>query len=181
MAELKISDDLIKAIKKALILDIYPIGSLYLSITTTNPGTYLGGTWQLCGSARYMIGYDPNNEWFNKPGSDKGTGSGPGSWNTNASGATTTGSTTLNINQIPSHNHSDGDYGYGKRVADWRVVTDSATDGFALTLSGSYGTKYPIGYLHNQGGNQGHTHSLNKHTHFHVSPYMVVCIWERIA
>jgi hypothetical protein len=35
---------------------IYPIGSVYISLTETNPGTYLKGTWEQFGQGRTLIG-----------------------------------------------------------------------------------------------------------------------------
>lgn len=44
---------------------IYPIGSVYISTTETNPGTYLKGTWEQFGQGRTLIGvgtgYDGTN------------------------------------------------------------------------------------------------------------------------
>lgn len=44
---------------------IYPIGSVYISLTETNPGNYLKGTWEQFGQGRTLIGegtgYDGSN------------------------------------------------------------------------------------------------------------------------
>ena len=42
----------IQEIAKAL----YPIGSIYMSTSSTNPGAYLGGTWAAWGSGRVPVG-----------------------------------------------------------------------------------------------------------------------------
>ena len=76
------------------ITSIYPVGSIYLSTTDTNPGTYLGGTWESYGQGRTLVG----------------AGEGTDTNGTRQSFlAETTGGEythTLGIAEMPSHNHS---------------------------------------------------------------------------
>lgn len=158
MASLHVASELVKAITNI----IYPVGSIYLSINTTNPSSYLGGTWEQVAKECYLLGYNGSNTWFDKPGQNKGSKNGPGNWNTN--------NHTLTINEIPSHNH----------------FTWSNTDGFAThcvnTAWGNYVVipKSSSGEVYNyqkpvsQGGGKGHNH-------FHVSPYYTVVVWRRTA
>lgn len=44
---------------------IYPIGSVYISLTETNPGTYLKGTWEQFGQGRTLIGEGTGNDGSN--------------------------------------------------------------------------------------------------------------------
>lgn len=44
---------------------IYPIGSVYISLTKTNPGTYLKGTWEQFGQGRTLIGEGTGNDGSN--------------------------------------------------------------------------------------------------------------------
>lgn len=46
-----------RAVTKAK-LAVYPVGSLYLSLNSTNPGTLFGGTWSLVGSGKCIQGAD---------------------------------------------------------------------------------------------------------------------------
>ena len=65
------------------ILDVYPVGSIYISYSHTSPATLFGGTWERI-SNRFLWGCD----------------------STGTIGATGGESTvTLTIDQIPSHNH----------------------------------------------------------------------------
>jgi hypothetical protein len=38
-------------------LDIYPVGSLYISTVNVNPAIYFGGTWVLYGSGMILMGF----------------------------------------------------------------------------------------------------------------------------
>lgn len=53
---------------------IYPIGSIYMSINSTNPGDLFGGTWSAWGTGRVPVGIDTGQAEFNtveKTGGDK--------------------------------------------------------------------------------------------------------------
>jgi microcystin-dependent protein len=68
---------------------IYPIGSIYLSVNSANPGTWLPGTtWVAWGSGKVPVGIDTGQTEFNsveKTGGEK--------------------THTLSLGELPSHNH----------------------------------------------------------------------------
>lgn len=56
--------DLISAVKGELLDATYPVGSIYMSVNKTDPGTLFGGTWQKLPAGRCLIGagsYTPTN------------------------------------------------------------------------------------------------------------------------
>lgn len=103
---------------------IYPIGSVYISLSETSPGTYLKGTWEQFGQGRTLIG----------------VGTGDDGTNTQEFGINTIGGEykhKLVIDEIPSHNHkyyspivqmvpptSSGDT-YGNYNKDYKIDSDS--------------------------------------------------------
>lgn len=90
MATLHIANELVKAIANIM----HPVGSIYISTSSTNPGNFLGGTWVAWGTGRFPIGIDPNNKtWF---ATSEKTG---GDWNHYHS----TGDHTLTIQEMPEH------------------------------------------------------------------------------
>lgn len=144
---------------------IYPVGSIYLSTSTTNPSTYFGGTWEQVAKESYLLGYSANNTWFDKPGQSKGSANGPGNWNTN--------NHTLTINEIPSHNHIK--YAFGS----WGASSYNRTRiGAGVYIGKDQGNPQfedqPSNTTSSTGGGQGHNH-------FHVSPYYIVVVWKRTA
>lgn len=188
MSTLHASQDLINLIKQINLDTNYPIGSIYLSFDKNSPGSRLGGTWQLCGSGRYLMCYDPNNAWFDKPGSDKGTASGPGNWRSE--------DTNLTIDQIPSHNHGQstlkGSFemrGYAGSDENPILSANGITSVRRVVWSGNHDVLQKVNMANKKTNyidiNASHTHSSNGggqgHNHFHVSPYMIVCVWERTA
>lgn len=83
-AELKKTTEKLQSIAK----DIYPVGSIYMSINPTNPSELFGGTWEAWGSGRVPVGVDTTQEEFEtvqKTGGEK--------------------THTLTINEMPAHNH----------------------------------------------------------------------------
>ena len=123
MPKLKIAQDL---------LDIlYPVGSVYMSTSSTNPSSLFGGQWtQITGRFLYCA-----NE-------SRTTG-----------GSNTTGSHVLTIDEIPSHNHNKAtkwgtaSYVYGYPDV-WQYTGEVKNTGVDLRTG-------------NTGGDQGHTHPQN--------------------
>lgn len=74
---------------------IYPVGSIYMSVNSTNPSTLFGGTWTRIANGRTLIGVDENNGNFN---SVKKTGGSFSHNHTNPS----TGSHILTLNEMPN-------------------------------------------------------------------------------
>lgn len=68
---------------------IYPIGSIYMSATNTNPSTFLGGTWEAWGQGRVPVGVDTNDTMFNTAGLTGGEKQ-----------------HTLSISEMPAHIHT---------------------------------------------------------------------------
>ena len=61
-------------INPKLLLDvIYPIGSIYINTTGTNPSTFLGGTWVNYGAGRVLVGQDTNDSDFDTIGETGGS------------------------------------------------------------------------------------------------------------
>lgn len=69
------------------ILSVYPIGSIYMSVSEVNPSTLFGGSWQRI-TGRFLLGAVDNNNTY-----------GPGK---------TGGEEThiLTIDEMPAHNHT---------------------------------------------------------------------------
>ena len=44
---------------------IYPIGSIYISVNSTNPSKWFGGTWTSWGSGRVPVGVNTSETEFN--------------------------------------------------------------------------------------------------------------------
>lgn len=82
------------------ISDIYPVGSIYMSVNNTNPSTLFGGTWEQL-KDRFLLG-----------AGDTYTAGNTGGEATH----------TLTINEMPSHNHSI--------YSGWGTGESIGTDGF---------------------------------------------------
>ena len=44
---------------------IYPVGSVYISLTSTNPGTYLKGIWEQFAQGRTLVGVGSGSDGSN--------------------------------------------------------------------------------------------------------------------
>ena len=54
--------------------NVWPVGSIYISVVNINPSEYFGGTWQVFGTGRCLVGIDTSQTEFNtieKTGGEK--------------------------------------------------------------------------------------------------------------
>lgn len=75
---------------------IYPVGSIYMSVSSTNPSNLFGGTWVAWGSGRVPVGFasgDSNFGSVEKTGGEK--------------------THTLSTNEMPTHTHSIPAHNHG--------------------------------------------------------------------
>lgn len=113
---------------------IYPIGSVYISLTETNPGTYLKGTWEQFGQGRTLIGVGEG--WDGATGLNFTLGDTGGEYKHK-----------LVIDEIPSHAHkyyspiiqevspSSNTSVYGNYNKEYKVDSDSVGgDGYHNNL-----------------------------------------------
>lgn len=57
--------DELRELINTTLASIYPIGSVYISLTDTNPGTYLTGTWEQFAQGRTLIGVGSGSDGSN--------------------------------------------------------------------------------------------------------------------
>ena len=138
---------------------IYPVGSVYISVSSTNPSTLFGGTWESFGIGRTLVGVDTSQTEFNtvqKTGGSK---------------------------FLQRHNHS-GSTGSGKsnfmRVVGsaGTSVNDNHSVGYsAASYVDKSGTNIPGGAHYHEftTNNAGTGESGN------LQPYITVYMWKRIA
>ena len=116
---------------------VYPIGSIYMSVNSTNPSTLFGGTWvQL--KDRFLLGAGDTYTAGDTGGAASISYTPAG---TNSDGAVS--SHTLTVDEIPAHNHS--------------------FTGSAVTSGGISANHTHTGTSGNQSA--GHTHSGPSHAH----------------
>lgn len=115
--------------------DIFPIGSIYMSIANINPAEYFGGTWERYAKGRTLVGVDENDATFKAV---KATG-----------GAKTH---TLTTSEMPvhthsqnSHNHTQNSHNHSQNAHGHSGSSGSAG---AHTPSGSIATKSLTGYFY---------------------------------
>ncbi len=149
--------------KNAVCNLIYPVGSLYMSISSTNPTNLFGGTWERITGYYLYAGNGGNTAGSN-------TSSGP---STNS-----TGSTALTLEQMPSHRHGNNNsvpntFGYAVMTTEANKFLSKSNEGV-----GSVKEMYDTGL---NGGGQGHTHTLNNHTHTVTPLRYEVYMWKRTA
>ncbi len=147
---------------------IYPVGSIYLSVNETNPSTYFGGSWELWGSGKCIVGVDTTQAEFNsveKTGGSK--------------------EVTLTTSQIPSHSH-----GLSGTGAHTHTFT-----GFLQTYGISNGTYKAVSHIRyeadgsavppSMNSSGGHSHSISNTggsaAHTNLQPYITCYMWKRTA
>ena len=183
----------------ALVNKMFPVGSVYITATNTNPGTFLGGTWTQIAQGRTLIGVGTLGDDTYAAG--------------NTGGAARV---TLGINELPSHNHggssgfesanhthSGTTNGAGAHTHDVLLyqnagggvsaatavlehVGAAGSDQLARTLSNRALSNGDHTHAFITGSNSAnHTHSISAQggggAHENRMPYLAVYFWQRTA
>lgn len=168
-----IEDKISNAITSALsniLNSVYPVGSIYYSTNTSNPGTLFGGTWERYGAGRVLVGYDSTQATFSPVGK---TG---GNYSNAYTPSGSVGNHTLTINELPNHTHWErikpvsATWGSGSS-SGFLMTSDESSEYYTGGVRGASS----LGNSHNHGftGN-----AMNVTT---IQPYQVVNIWRRIS
>lgn len=136
---------------------VYPVGSIYMSVNSTNPGDIFGGTWVAWGSGRVPVGVDTSDSSFStveKTGGEK--------------------THTLTANEMPSHAHtipgSTVSWGTGVNAAHINESVMLGTTGTnQLLFLSDGGTILKTGEI---GGSNAHNN---------LQPYITCYMWKRTA
>lgn len=91
------------------IYNLYPVGSIYMSVNSTNPSNYFGGTWEQI-KDRFLLAC----------GSTYSNGSTGGE-----------ATHTLTVNEMPSHNHPIKNANVGGGVTTYNTVKAGDKKGWA--------------------------------------------------
>lgn len=151
--------------------NIYPIGSIYLSVNSINPSTLFGGTWEQI-----------KDKFLLSAGDSYSLGSTGGEANH-----------TLSVAEMPSHSHSwsqssctnpgnhthvvgaDKDGGAGSNRYTVHITSNNTANGQQYSpVSGAAG-----GHTHTISGNNTNTGSGQAHNN--MPPYITVNVWKRTA
>ncbi len=137
-------------------IDIYPVGSIYISVNNTNPSTLFGGNWEQI-KDRFLL----------SAGNSYAAGTTGGEINH-----------TLSINEMPSHTHSQNPHGHPQHPNTWMNVGVSQ-----IPRTGGY---YYANAEHSADYWTGSTTATNNYTggnapHNNMPPYLVVYVWKRVS
>jgi microcystin-dependent protein len=167
--------------KDDIVDTVYPVGSIYISVNSTNPGTLFGvGTWVAFGAGKVLVGLDSSDAAFDTV---EETG-----------GAKTV---TLSSSEIPSHSHSV-DPPSTSTSSNGLTLTVGRNDVLEYIGSGAYLTVVrPDGYSSDGnvslgGGTGSHSHTVDIGSftsgtagtggaHNNLQPYVVVYMFKRTA
>jgi hypothetical protein len=168
-------DAAVAAAKAAL----FPVGSIYTAVVSTNPGTLLGfGTWTAFGAGRVMVGFDSGNALF-----DTAEETGGSADAITVSHTHTTDSQGNHTHYVAANDGNTGKAFPNTTVTSSNYVSSNAWDGSSesYVLDGTSGGA-SIGLTNTAGA---HTHTISttgsSGTNANYQPYITVYMWKRTA
>lgn len=162
----------------ALVDLVYPVGSIYMSVNSTNPSQLFGGTWVAWGSGRVPVGVNTSDTDFDtveETGGAKSHSYTP--QGTNTGGAVQ--SHTLTTAEIPAHSHPIGGGAWGNVAGAYMNRYTENHGNYCGVISSTQ---------NNTGGGGGHSHGFTNptftgtaSTQSHLQPYITCYMWKRTA
>lgn len=140
---------------------IYPVGSIYISVNSTNPKVLFGGTWEQI-QGRFLLGMNSSYPAGSQGGEAEHK---------------------LKTNELPSHIHTVTEQGNAMHVYPTSRVSSatSSTGNYALLLNDTGN-----GYVKEDRTNIGRimaydSYETRGYAHNNMPPYLSVYIWKRTA
>jgi len=153
----------------------FPVGSIYLSVSPTNPATTLGyGTWSAIATGRVLVGLDSGDANFDTVRETGGAKTVAAAGNNAAEAAH-----THTYTDVVNHTHT---VSVGS-ANDTSTVTGSGNNFAGTTSSVSATTANPSGGVATGTTSAGssHNHAFTGSPTSVVQPYFVCYMWERTA
>lgn len=140
--------------------NVYPVGSIYMNVNSTNPGTLFGGTWEQI-QGRFLLGMSSSYPAGSQGGEAEHT---------------------LTTSEIPFHNHAIGQEGNTSMVLPTNVaIDDSSHSQYVTTLEGGNSGWYKSSVAWGGAIVTRNQTSPYDQPHNNMPPYLSVYIWKRTA
>ena len=180
---------------------VYPVGAVYMSVSSTSPASLFGGTWEQI-TEKFLLA----------AGSTHTAGSTGGAWTKTLTYTGSTGATTLTVEQIPPHTHDIAEHsgtatanGSGHTHTYYKpsftpsdagegsqgLVSDGVNTGYLTGSESGIGVDegahehfVTVGETSTEasGGGESHNHSVSVSISSDVTPpYLAVYMWKRTA
>lgn len=152
---------------------LWPVGSVYLSVVATNPADLLGfGTWVAFGAGRVPVGFDAGQTEFDTLEETGGVKD-----------------VALTVAQMPSHTHTQDAHTHVQNAHSHVQSVNTATTGglSGYTPDTSSNTSAASGYstqpatATNQNATATNQNTGGGAAHTNLQPYIVVRMWKRTA
>ena len=156
-----------KLTKLDLLDMIYPVGSIYMSVNSSNPGSLFGGTWEKMPAGRVLI---PE---------------GASSWGTTYTAGSTGGEAThtLTVDEMPSHKHTASSASSGAHSHTFTM--DRGWDGTDIVGGSDDPSSANVTKSTNSAGSHSHTITISNtgggKSHSIFQPYYTVYCWKRVS
>lgn len=149
---------------------IYPIGSIYMSVNSTNPHDLFGGTWEAMPAGRVLLAQGQSN------------------WGDTYTAGTSGGESKhqLSVRELPQHTHT-ASVGYaGSHSHTTKIGYNVASGtGYGKYMPPDNGVQRNDNLQSNTSGNHNHTINIgytgNGEKYSIMQPYFSVYIWKRIS
>ncbi|MCL2038115.1 hypothetical protein FWG95_03925 [Candidatus Saccharibacteria bacterium] len=176
-------------LKSEMVNTLYPVGSIIITTTNTNPGGNLGGTWAQFGQGRTLLGVGSNAANSNTTYGSMAAGTINRTTAEETSGVV---SHTLTTAQMPGHTHAQDAHTHTQNSHSHNVLIGSTQVTWAPLVFAAGGNQNGINTT-GTGGNvvtngvtatNQNTTATNQNTggggaHNNVQPYITVYFWKR--
>lgn len=142
-----------KVINRDVPNKIYPIGSIYMSVNSTNPSELFGGEWKRI-QDRFLLA--------------SGT-----TYTNGSTGGSATVTLTANQSGVPQHTHT-----YAHTDTTYKLNTTNRKPGTSTAVA--YGTSITATANNTTKTSNNNTSQNATESHNNMPPYLAVYMWERV-